>query len=120
MWRILIGIFLVGHGLVTTLIWASPRLSVPEGQVQPPDPAHSWVFGDVRALSVVFGVAVGIALIAAGFGFLTSQSWWPPMAIGAGAASLLLFSLFFSPWWFAGIAISATFVIGAFRAESLA
>lgn len=119
MWRTLIGLFLVAHGLVTIAIWAPRYPAVPEGQLQPPDAAHSWIFGDVRAFSLVFGVAVGVALAIAGFGFLTHQGWWPPFAIGAGVASLLLFAVFFTPWWLAGIAISAAFVIGAIRSVSV-
>lgn len=117
--RTLIGLFLVAHGLLTAIIWAAPKLSVPEGQVQPPDPSHSWLLGDVRSLAVIFGVAVGIALALTGVAFLAHQAWWPPAAIGAGIASLALFAVFFTPWWVAGIAISAAIVIGAFRAEGI-
>jgi hypothetical protein len=115
MWRTLIGLFLVAHGLVTIAIWGPRYPAVPEGQLQPPDAAHSWIFGDVRLPSLIIGVAVGVALAIAGFGFLTHQAWWPPVAIGAGVASLLLFAAFFTPWWLAGIAISTAFVIAAFR-----
>jgi hypothetical protein len=117
MTRFLLGAFLVPHGLVTMAIWGPSYPTVPEGQLQPPNPAHSWIFGDVRLLSLIFGVAIGIALAVAGVGFLTHQSWWPPVAAGAGITSLLLFAVFFTPWWLAGIAISAALVIGAFRAS---
>ena len=117
--RTLIGLFVVAHGLVTAGIWG-PRLPVaPEGDLKPPDPAHSWAFGEVRAFSLVFGVAVGIVLVIAGFGYLAESAWWPQVAIGAGAASLLLFATFFSYWWIAGIAISAALVAGALRATNL-
>jgi len=116
MWRTTLGLFLVAHGLVTIAIWAPKYQAVPEGQVQPPDPAHSWIFGDVRTFSLICGVAVGFALAIAGVGFLTDQSWWPSAAIGAGVGSLLLFGVFFTPWWAVGIAISAGLVFGALRA----
>lgn len=113
MLRILIGLFLVAHGLITIAIWGPTYPAVPEGQLQPPNTSHSWIFGDVRLFSLIFGVAVGVGLAIAGLGFLTHQGWWPPFAIGAGVASLLLFAVFFTPWWLAGIAISTAFVIGA-------
>ncbi|MGH2808672.1 MAG: hypothetical protein ACRDKT_15515 [Actinomycetota bacterium] len=119
MWRILLGLLVVAHGVVTVAIWASPTPASVEGRMTPPDPAHSWIFGDARALSVELGIAVGLALVLAGIGFLTDQSWWPSVAVGAGAASLLLFGMFFTPWWAAGIAISVAAVIAGLRAGTL-
>jgi len=117
--RMVVGLFLVAHGLLTALIWGAPKLSVPEGQLQPPDPSHSWLLGDVRAASVALGVVAGAALTVAGIAFLTHQTWWPEAAMGAGVASIALFAVFFTPWWLAGIAISAALVIGAMRADSI-
>jgi hypothetical protein len=113
--RTLIGLFLVTHGLVTALIWGSPKAAVAEGQWQPPDPMHSWLLGDARALSIVLGLIVGMSLAITGFGFLTHQTWWPVVGVAAGASSLFLFTLFFTPWWLAGIAISSALIIGAAR-----
>ena len=113
--RTLIGLFLVAHGLVTALIWGSPKAAVVEGQWQAPDPSHSWLLGNVRTLSVVLGLAIGAALAITGFGFLTHQTWWPVVGVAAAASSLLLFALFFTPWWLAGIAISAALVVAAVR-----
>lgn len=117
--RTLLGVFLVAHGVITAAIWGAPKLSAPEGQVQPPDPSHSWLLGDVRGISVAFGVAVGLALAVAGFAFVTNQEWWPAAAIAAASASLVLFGVFFTPWWTAGIAISVALVIGALRAGTV-
>ena len=118
--RTFIGLFVVAHGLVTVAIWAMGAQTVPEGNLQPPDPTHSWLLGDARTLSMVFGVAVGIALVVAGIGFLLAQSWWPALAVAAGIGSLLLFAVFFTPWWLAGIAISSTLIVGALRAVPVA
>ena len=120
MWRSLVGMFLIAHGLVTIAMWGPTYPAVPKGQLQPPNPAHSWVLGDVRTFSLVFGVVAGVALTVAGVGFLTHQAWWPPVAIGAGATSLLLFAVFFTPWWTAGIAISTGLVVAALRESGLA
>lgn len=116
MWRTVIGLFLMAHGLVTVALWGPRYPAVPEGRLQPPDPAHSWIFGDVRVFSLLLGVAVGLVLVAAGLGILTDQAWWPPVAAVAGGASLLLFGIFFTPWWVAGIAISTALVAGALLA----
>ena len=115
MLRTLIGLLLVAHGLVTVAIWGPTYPAVPKGQLQPPNAAHSWILGDVRFFSLVLGVAVGLTLAIAGFGFLTHQSWWPVSAIGAGGASLLLFAVFFTPWWTVGIAISTGLIIAGMR-----
>ena len=114
--RTLVGIFIVAHGLVTMAMWVPRYPAVPEGQLQPPDPSHSWIFGNQRVFSLIFGLAVGLALAAAGIGFLTDQSWWPLIAVVAGAASLVLFAVFFTPWWTVGIAIGTALIIGAVRA----
>jgi hypothetical protein len=116
MWRTILGLLLMAHGLVTIAIWGPKYPAVPEGRLQPPDAAHSWIFGDVRTLSLLFGTAVGVVLAVAGFGFLTHQGWWPPVAIVAGIASLALFGIFFTPWWSVGIVVSAGLLIGALRA----
>ena len=120
MWHTVIGLFLVAHGLVTLAIWGPRYRAVPEGKVQPPNPAHSWIFGDTRRFSLILGLAVGLALTLAGLAFLTSQAWWPLMAVGAGVSSLLLFGIFFTPWWMAGIAISSALVVGALLSGPIA
>lgn len=116
MTRTLIGLFLVAHGLVTIAMWGPKYPAVAEGQLQPPNPAHSWIFGDVRTFSLTFGVIVGLGLMVAGVGFLTDQQWWPQAAVISGVASMILFAVFFTPWWLAGIAISAGLIVGAYRA----
>lgn len=115
--RTLLGLAVVAHGFVTAAIWVSPLPAVADGQLQPPNPTHSWLLGDVRLLSLIFGVVVGVALIVTGVGFLMDQTWWPAAALAAGSASLLLFAAFFTPWWSAGIVISVALVMGALRAS---
>lgn len=42
------------------------------------------------------------------------------MGVTGGAVSLVLFGLFFTPWWLAGIAISVALVIGALQERFIA
>jgi hypothetical protein len=111
--RTLLGLFVMAHGLLTILIW-SPR---PQGaKAAPPmDTSHSWLFGDARRLAVGLAVVAGVAITAGGVGFLANQPWWPMTMLAGGLVSLLLFLLFFTPWWTAAIAISAALVVAALR-----
>jgi hypothetical protein len=111
--RTLIGLLIIAHGLVIIAMWAPTYSVAPRGTRQPPNPAHSWILGDVRAFSLFFGIIVGLALAVAGIGYLGDLAWWPEVAVVAGVASLFLFAIFFTPWWAAGIAISIGLIIGA-------
>jgi hypothetical protein len=99
--RLLIGGFVVAHGLVTAAMWASPAK---EGE--PFRATHSWVLGDVRYLAVALAFVAAFGFVLAGVGFLAHQSWWGVVGIGAGAVALVLMGLYFNPWLLAGIAIS--------------
>lgn len=113
MWRILLGWFVVAHGLLTVVIWApNPRTAAANA---PMDTSHSWLFGDARTISVVLAVVAGLCIAVAGVGFLTDQAWWTTAGVIGGGLSLVLFGLFFTPWWAAGIAISAVLVVAAVR-----
>src|SRR5438128_5133086 len=116
MWHTLVGLFFVAHGIVTVAIWGPSLPTVPERQLQPPNPAHSWLLGDVRSLSMILGIAVGLVLIAAGIGFLMNQPWWPEVAVIAATASLVLFAMFFTPWWTVGIGISVALLAAGLQA----
>lgn len=113
MWATVLGWFVVAHGLLTILIWApDPRAA--DGDA-PMDTSHSWLLGDARTLSLVLAVVAGIVMAAAGFGFLTHQAWWTVTGIVGGVLSLVLFGLFFTPWWAAAIVISGALVVAAAR-----
>ena len=120
MWQTLVGLLFVAHGIVTVALWGPTYPTVPEGKLQPPDAAHSWVLGDVRSLSKILGIAVGLGLVVAGFGLVTDQPWWPGAGIGAAAASLVLFAVFFSRWWIAGIGISVALLVAGLQAVETA
>jgi hypothetical protein len=99
--QILLGGFVIAHGLVTAAIWASPAR---EGE--PFRATHSWILGDARSLAVALALVAALGFVLAGTGFLAHQAWWGVFGVGAGAVALVLMGLYFSPWLLAGIAIS--------------
>jgi hypothetical protein len=99
--RVLLGGFVVAHGLVTAAIWATPAKGG-----EPFRATHSWVLGDARSLAVALALVAAIGFVVAGVGFLAHQDWWGVFGIGAGAVALVLMGLYFNPWLLAGIAIS--------------
>jgi hypothetical protein len=111
--RTVLGWFVVAHGLLTIVIWSpNPRTLATEA---PMDTSHSWLLGDARAISLTLAIAAGLLMAAAGVGFLTDQAWWSTAGLVGGGMSLVLFGLFFTPWWAAGIAISIALVVAAVR-----
>ena len=114
MWRTVLGWFVVAHGLLTVVIWSpDPRRVAGDA---PMDTSRSWLLGDARALSLVLAITAGLAIAAAGGGFLADAAWWSVAAVVGGGLSLVLFGLFFTPWWAAGITISVVLVVAAVRA----
>jgi hypothetical protein len=112
--RVLISGFVIAHGLVTMAMWIPDPHKV---QPAPPmDTSHSWLVGDKRSLALGLAVISGLAVALAGFGLLVQAAWWPTVAILAAGLSLLLFAIFFSPWWLAGIAISTSLLFAAIQA----
>jgi hypothetical protein len=67
-------------------------------------------------LAVVVALVAAAGFVLAGVGFIGQQAWWPTIGVGAGAAALLLMTLFFNPWLLAGIAISAAILYAGVQA----
>jgi hypothetical protein len=111
MLRVVLGTFIVAHGLLTAFIWVSPA----DGNA-PFRATHSWLVGDARPLAAAIALVAAAGFVLAGVGFTTQQAWWAFAGIGAGAAALLLMTLFFNPWLLAGIAISAGILYAGFQA----
>jgi len=111
MLRVLLGLFIVAHGLVTFGMWAAPVTDK-----APFNPSHSWLLGDTRTLAVALAVLAAIAFVVTGGGFLTQQDWWAAAAIAAGAVAVLLMALYFNPWLSAGILISAVILYAGAQA----
>jgi hypothetical protein len=109
--RVLLGTFIVAHGLLTAFIWVSPAKADAPFQA-----THSWLVGDARPLAVVIALVAAAGFVLTGAGFIADQAWWAVIGIGAGAVALLLMTLFFNPWLLAGIAISAGILYAGFQA----
>ena len=109
--RFLLGAFMVTHGLVTAFIWVSPAKADAPFRAN-----HSWLVGDARPLAVVIALVAAGGFVLAGIGFITHQAWWAVTGIGSGAVALLLMTLFFNPWFLAGITISAGILYAGIQA----
>ena len=95
---ILVGIFLVLHGLVHLLYAGQsrrffelrPGMTWPDGSW-----AFSYLLSDpaARWLAVVSLALAAIGFLAGGAGLFFHQSWWRPIAIGATVVSTLTYLL---------------------------
>ncbi len=113
MLALIFGALVIVHGLITAAIWA-----VPAGDDAPFDPSHSWLLGDGRGVSVVFGMLVALAFIATGAGVLGHLAWWPGSAVVAGLAGAVLMVLWFDPWLTLGLGISVAVLVAGIAALS--
>jgi hypothetical protein len=111
MLRVLVGLVVVAHGLVTFGTWTAPVT-----EKAPFNPSHSWLLGDARTLAVALAVVAAAAFVAAGGGFLAQQDWWAAAAVAAGAVAVALMALYFNPWLSAGILISAAILYTGIQA----
>jgi hypothetical protein len=109
MWRWLIGLFLVSHGLIHAAVHLAPT-----DASSPFDPADSWLLGGLglgdgaaRTLSVVLASATALGFVLVGLGLLAHQEWWRPAPVVAAAVGLVLLALYFNPWLSMGLAINA-------------
>jgi hypothetical protein len=96
---IIIGIFLILHGLVHLLYFGQsrrlfelrPRMVWPDG---------SWVFSKLlgaettRLLASISLILAAIGFVAGGLGIFTGQSWWRPVVVGSATFSTAIYILF--------------------------
>ena len=95
--RIVIGAFLIVHGLVHIAVWATPRTQKVQAET-PFDPSHSWLIGTARGFAVPMAVVVAVILVGAGIALFTHAGLWRPLAVVGLAGSLFLDVLYFNPW----------------------
>lgn len=113
--NILLGLFLVGHGLLH-LSYVSP--APPPGAGRPGwpfDMARSWLVTDlgmsanlIRSLGTLLVVVVAVTLGVAGLatmGVLVPQDWWRPLVIVGTVVSAVTLAIFFHPWIVLGFVI---------------
>jgi hypothetical protein len=111
MWRILLGGFVVAHGLVTAAIWAMPRRAD-----SPFDAGHSWLLGDARRIAMTIALVAAVGFMIAGVGIIANQDWWGLFGVAAAGLALLLMLAYFNPWLLAGVAISAAILYAGIQA----
>ena len=109
MTRVVIGLFLVAHGLIHVTIYGLPQ---PKGEDVPFDPSYSWALtsahvaqNSTRRLSVLMAWISAIVLSLAGLALLAESAVWVPVAVLGAASGLLLKAVFFNTWLSAGIFI---------------
>ena len=111
MLRVLLGLFVVAHGLVTFGIWAAPVTDK-----APFNPSHSWLLGNTRTLAVALAVVAAVAFVVTGGGVLAQHDWWAAAAVTAEATAVLLMAVYFNRWLIAGILISAAILYAGAQA----
>jgi hypothetical protein len=108
-WRFLFIAFLIAHGVVHVAIWVSPRS---QNRKAPFDPAHSWLVGVQRPLSIVLALVTAALLIGAGVGLWAHAEWWRPVAAISLAMSLVLMILYFNRWFVFIMFVNAGLIAG--------
>ena len=126
MTKLLVGGFLIIHGLIHLGVWATPK---PDGP-QPFDPSHSWFFSLVgigkattRTLSIILAIGAAVGFVASGIALFAGSELWRLFAIVTAAETLLLLLLYFNPWLSFAVAIQFgifyALVIAHWPAESV-
>jgi hypothetical protein len=97
--RILIGIFIILHGMVH-LLYAGQSLRIFALRSGMAWPDNSWLFSKgtgierARVLAGILSVLATIGFIISGTGLLLTQSWWQIPVVGSTLLSSLIFILF--------------------------
>lgn len=109
MWRLILGLFFIAHGLIHAAMWLPP---LPQGGDGVPfDPKHSWLLNGlvgadpVRVLSIVLAAVAAAGFVLGGTGLLGHQGWWRPLVVAAALVSLVLNALYFHPWLSVGLGL---------------
>jgi hypothetical protein len=104
-WTVVIGVFLIAHGLIHVALYAPPTADAPF------DPARSWLFGRrLRPLALTLAAVTTLIFAIAGIGLLAHQDWWQAASVAGASASLVLLALFFHPWLSFGVAINVAII----------
>ena len=99
MWRLIIGVFLLLHGLVH-LLYAGQSARLFELETGLTWPDGSWTFTRLlgatttRALASTVFVLLAVGFVASGAGLMLRQPWWEPVVVVTAAAAVLFTLLF--------------------------
>src|ERR1051326_4177266 len=93
MWRWLVGIFLILHG-ITHVFW--PYYG----------PSTSSLIGDAPALAIALWVAATALFVIAGLALIVRSSLWRPLTVVSAIESIALMLLFWSIGLWVGLAIN--------------
>jgi hypothetical protein len=97
--RIILGAFLVLHGLVHLLYFGQSQrfFKLQPGMVWPDG---SWVFSRflgeaiTRNLASILLILAAIGLVVGGIGIFAKQAWWRPVVVSVAAFSSVIYLLF--------------------------
>lgn len=121
--RILIGIFLIAHGLVHSGLAAAP---IPNDPNSTPgafftDATRSWFLtgiglnaSAIRITGIVLVALATLSFIAAGlgvFGVPGFDSIWRTITVVSAGLSLLLLAVFWHPWLIVGVLLNTSILI---------
>lgn len=105
-WTVVIGLFLIAHGLIHVAVYVPPA-----ADDAPFDPVRSWLFRRrLRHLAVTLAAITALIFVVAGIGILAHQDWWQAASVAGASASLALLALFFHPWLGFGVAINVAVI----------
>ena len=97
--RLLIGVFIILHGLVHIWYLTLSQRLVPF-QPEMGWTGRSWIFTDIlgdsttRAIASLLFLIATVGFVAGGVGFLLNQEWWRTVLIGSAVLSAAITLLF--------------------------
>lgn len=106
--RVLLGAFLVAHGLVHVAMWA-PRY---DPEKAPFDASRSWLIGDRRTFAKILAFSAAAALVVAGLSLWVGAGWWRPTAVVGLGVSTLLLLVYFNRWYLFILAVNVVLIVG--------
>ncbi|HEX6207033.1 MAG TPA: hypothetical protein VF058_01615 [Actinomycetota bacterium] len=109
--RVILGLFLIAHGLVHVLYVVPEPAQKAGGLEWPFHLDRSWALpglgeGTVRAIGLLLMIATIAGFALAGIAVLANLGWWTGASIAAAAASTALLGLYFHPLLVLGLAIN--------------
>lgn len=113
--KLLLGFFLLAHGLVHTFYFTPPPPRTAGGPEWPFEMQRSWLVtsagldpaiaraGGTALIAVTIALLVLAALATVGWG--VPAAWWPAAALAGAVASAAVLLVFFHPWIVLGLVI---------------